>query len=47
MLKLADGIAIIFVQIFQTTEAGVITSFVHARLMLLPLVILCGRCCAI
>ena len=44
---MADGIAIVLWQIFQTTEAGVITSFIHARLMLLPIVTLCGRCCAI
>ena len=43
---MADGIAIIMWQMFQTTEAGVIASFVHARLMLLSIIILCGRCYA-
>ena len=28
----------------QTTEADVITSIVHVRLMLLPVIIVCGRC---
>ena len=28
----------------QTTEADVITSNVHVRLMLLPVIAVCGRC---
>ena len=28
----------------QTTESDVLTSIVHARLMLLPVVVVCGRC---
>ena len=30
----------------QTTEVDVITSIVHVRLMLLPVIIVCGRCYA-
>ena len=32
-------------QMFQTTEADVIASFVHARLMLLPVVVLWQMLC--
>ena len=33
-----------FVADVQTTETDVITSIVHVRLMLLPVVAVCGRC---